>query len=127
MAEVLVYRQEGDKEVFLARAFAQDLETENISLDEAKASSRKVRQAGKTLSNRSILNEIRDRDLFTSPDKKTRKERQKEEQAQLSTQKRFSQTEKFDELEEETVAPVTRETPKVEVLDYEDLLDDYGF
>ncbi len=52
---VLVYRTEGDREVFLARAYAQDLETEQLSIDEAKASSRKVREAGKAVSNRSIL------------------------------------------------------------------------
>ena len=61
ITEVSVYRKEGNKEIFLARAFAQDLETETIALDEAKASSRKVREAGKTISNHSILNEIRDK------------------------------------------------------------------
>ena len=127
ITEILVYRQEDNKEVFLARAFAQDLETESISLDEAKASSRRLREAGKTISNRSILNEIRDRDLFTPPDKKTRKQRQKEEQSDLATQKISIQTQGFDEIEEEEVIPATREVPKVEVLDYEDLLDDYGF
>ena len=128
ITEVSVYRQEDNKEVFLARAFAQDLETESIALDEAKASSRKVREAGKTISNRSILNEIRDRDLFTPPDKKTRKQRQKEEQAQLPNQVKTTQTDAFDEIDEEDeLIPATRETPKVEVLDYEDLLDDYGF
>ncbi len=136
ITEVLVYRKEGNKEVFLARAFAQDLETETIALDEAKASSRKVREAGKTISNRSILNEIRaprsgslrDRDLFTSSEKKTRKERQKEEQAELLTQQKFSQTLAVDEVEQdEEVVLVSGEIPKVEVLDYEDLLDDYGF
>ena len=127
ITEVLIYRQEDNKEVFLARAFAQDLETENIALDEAKASSRRVREAGKTISNRSILNEIRDRDLFTPPDKKTRKQRQKEEQTQLPTQKKAIQTQTFDEIEEEEIVPVVEEVPNVEVLDYEDLLDDYGF
>ncbi len=127
ITEVLVYRQEGDKEVFLARAFAQDLETETISLDEARAISRKVREAGKTISNRSILNEIRDRDLFTPPDKKTRKQRQKEEQAELSLPKNMNQNQISDETEEEEIVPVNKEVPNVEVLDYEDLLDDYGF
>ena len=127
ITEVLVYRKEGNKEIFLARAFAQDLETETIALDEAKASSRKVREAGKTISNHSILNEIRDRDLFTPPDKKTRKQRQKEEQAELSTQE-VIQERTLEEIEEaEKAMSETRETPKVEVLDYEDLLDDYGF
>jgi putative transposase len=40
ITEVLVYRQEGNKEVFLARAFAQDLETESIALDEANTNLR---------------------------------------------------------------------------------------
>jgi len=49
--------------VFLARPHAQDLQTEQLSLDEAKASSRKVREAGKAVTNRSILAEVRDRPL----------------------------------------------------------------
>jgi putative transposase len=60
---ILVDRKEGSKEVFLARAYAQDLQTEQLSLDEAKASRRKVREAGKAVSNRSILAEVRDRPL----------------------------------------------------------------
>jgi putative transposase len=51
---VLAYRSEGGKEVFLARAYAQNLETETISLDEAKASIRRVREVGKTVSNSSM-------------------------------------------------------------------------
>lgn len=128
ITEVLVYSQEGNKEVFLARAFAQDLETESISLDEAKASIRQVKLAGKTISNHSILAEVRDRDLFSPPDKKTRKARQKQEQAELSAQKKFSDTKTFDEIDgDEEIAPIESETLQVEVLDYEDLLDDYGF
>jgi putative transposase len=128
ITEVLVYRQEANKEVFLARAFAQDLETETISLDEAKASIRKIRAVGKTVSNNSILSEIHDRSLFTPPDKKTRKERHKEEQAELPVQRKFSQTKAFDEIdEEEKIISGDEETPQVEVIDYEDLQDDYGF
>ncbi|MEH1882742.1 transposase family protein [Nostoc sp.] len=63
---VFVYHQIGSKEDFLARAYAQDLETEQLSLDEAKAMSRRIRQAGKEISNRSILAEVRDRDTFVS-------------------------------------------------------------
>ena len=111
ITEVLVYRQEGNKEVFLARAYAQNLETETIALDEAKASVRKVREAGKTVSNVSILEEIRERSLFTPPDKKTRKERQKEEQAELFKQTELSNTESVEENESE--ATVTREVPKL--------------
>ena len=68
------------------------------------------------------------RDLFTPPDKKTRKQRQKEEQTELSTQEKVIQERTLEEIEEaEKAMSETRETPKVEVLDYEDLLDDYGF
>jgi putative transposase len=124
ITEVLVYRQEDNKEVFLARAFAQDLETESISLDEAKASRRRVREAGKIISNRSILNEIRDRDLFTPPDRKTRKQRQTEEQAQLREPKISDRAIKS---EEEEALQTTTDLPQVEVFDYEELLDNYEF
>ena len=67
-----------------------------------------------------------DRSLFTPSDQKTRKERQKEEQAELPTQKRANKTEAVDNLEEEATA-TTSEAPQVEVLDYEELLNDYGF
>lgn len=44
---ILVYRWERDREVFLARAYAQDLETEQLSLEEVKASNKKIREKGK--------------------------------------------------------------------------------
>jgi putative transposase len=122
---VLAYRSEGDKEVFLARAYAQNLETETISLDEAKASIRKVREVGKTVSNSSILSEIRDRDTFSQTTKKTRKQRQIEEQAQLRG-KKVSEGVTESAVEEETEQTTTN-IPQVEVFDYEELLDDYGF
>ncbi len=86
ITRILVYCIEGDKEVFIARAYAQDLETEELSLDEAKASSRKVREAGKAVSNRSILAEVRERETFQTQ-KKTKKERQKVEQAEVQKTK----------------------------------------
>ena len=64
--------------------------------------------------------------MFTPPDKKTRKQRQKEDQEELPTHKRSYQTKSFEEKDEE-VTPSMRETPKVEVFDYEELQDDYGF
>lgn len=50
---ILVYRQEDNRDVFLARADAQGLETEQLSY-EAKASSGRLRAAGKALSNEAI-------------------------------------------------------------------------
>nr|WP_290225440.1 Mu transposase C-terminal domain-containing protein [Trichocoleus desertorum] len=83
---VLVYRQENNQDVFLARAYAQSLETEQLSYEEAKASSRRLREAGKTLSNEAILQEALDRDVLVNT-KKNRKQRQKEEQKLLRSQR----------------------------------------
>jgi putative transposase len=77
-----------------------------ISLDEAKASIRKIRAVGKTVSNNSILSEIHDRSLFTPPDKKTRKERHKEEQAELPLLANSPQTPLTRQQK-----PLTRELP----------------
>lgn len=79
ITSVLVYRKEGAQEVFLTRAFAQGLETEQLSYEEAKASSKRLRTAGKTLSNESILQEVMEREATVA--KKSRKQRQKAEQA----------------------------------------------
>ena len=42
-----VYRREGETDVFLDRAYAQDWETGTLSLDELKAMKSKVREKGK--------------------------------------------------------------------------------
>nr|WP_242050461.1 Mu transposase C-terminal domain-containing protein [Oculatella sp. FACHB-28] len=82
---LLVYRQENNQDVFLARAYAQGLETEQLSFEEAKASSRRLRAVGKTLSNEAIHQEVLERDALTS-NKKNRKQRQKEEQKMARSQ-----------------------------------------
>ena len=125
ITKILVYRIERDKEVFLARAYAQDLQTEELSLDEAKASSRKVREAGKTISNRSILAEVRERDTFTTQ-KKTKKERQKLEQAELKQAKQPLPVEVSEEVEV-TTNESQAEAEMPEVFDYEQMQEDYGF
>jgi putative transposase len=122
---VLVYRQEAGKEVFLARAFAQDLETEQMSLDEAKASSRKLRETGKTISNRSILAEVRDRETFLTQ-KKTKKERQKAEQAEVKRAKQPFSVEREEEIEAASI-PNQPEPEMPDVFDYEQMREDYGF
>jgi putative transposase len=82
---LLIYRQENNQDVFLARAYAQGLETEQLSFEEAKASSRRLRAAGRTLSNEAIHQEVLERDALTRS-KKTRKQRQKEEQQMVQSQ-----------------------------------------
>jgi putative transposase len=121
---VLVYQKKGNKEEFLARAFAQDLETEQLSLDEAKASSRKIRQAGKMISNRSMLAEVRDRETFITH-KKTKKERHKEEQSVMQKAKQPLPV----EPEEMEVASIESEAEyqMPEVFDYEQMRQDYGW
>jgi putative transposase len=121
---ILVYRFENSREVFLARACAQDLETEQLAIDEAKASSRQLREAGKTVSNRSIIEEVRKRERFLTQ-KKTKKERQQEEQAQVLQIKQLPPV----ELEEiDTVSVGTETEPEMpEVFDYEQMREDYGW
>ncbi|MBN3922680.1 MAG: Mu transposase C-terminal domain-containing protein [Nostoc sp. NMS4] len=120
---ILVYRIEGDKEVFIARAYAQDLETEELSLDEAKASSRKVREAGKAVTNRSILAEVRERETFQTQ-KKTKKERQKVEQAEAKKSKQLIPVEPESSVE---AVSIDSEPEMPEVFDYEQMREDYGF
>jgi putative transposase len=78
---IWVYRLEKGKEVLVGAAHALDLETEQVSLEEAKAASRRVRQAAKTISNHTILAQVRDRDAFIEQKKKSRQQRKREEQA----------------------------------------------
>jgi putative transposase len=61
---VWVYQPQGANDVFLTRAHAQNLETERLSLAEAKAISRRLREARTEITNQSILSEIRDRTRF---------------------------------------------------------------
>ena len=121
---LLVYHHSGNKEEFLARAFAQDLETEELSLDEAKAISRKIRQTGKTISNHSMLAEVRDRETFFTH-KKTKKSRQKAEQAVVQKAKQSLPVEAQDiDLASVDTEP---EYQMPEVFDYEQMREDYGF
>lgn len=122
---ILVYRKTASQEEFLARAYAQDLETEELSLDEAKAMSRRIRQAGKEISNSSILAEVRDRETFVNQ-KKTKKERQKAEQVVVEKAKKPAPVEPEEEIEVASVESVS-EPEMPEVFDYEQMREDYGW
>lgn len=122
---ILVYRREHDREVFLAKAHAQNLETEQLSIEEIRASNKKLREKGKAISNRTILEEVRDRDIFVSQ-KKTKKERQKAEQADLYSVTKLPQPVEPVEEEVEAVS-ATLEVERVEILNYDELRDDYGW
>jgi putative transposase len=128
---VLVYQQKGHREDFITRAYAMDLETECISLYEAKANSKRLRDAGKDINNRSILAEIRDRHIFS--DEKTKKVRRKEEPSLVIsaptkvTSISTNEMRLEDEKEQEELPSSTSETHEVRVFDYEELQEDYGF
>lgn len=111
---VLVYRQNGNQEEFLTRAFAQNLETQKLSLDEARASTRKLRTNGKTLSNDAILQEALERDALIAK-KKSRKERQKDEQNLMRSVAARSQPVDIDETE--VSQPVATEADAIELVD----------
>jgi putative transposase len=124
---ILVYRRDGTKEYLLAKAHAQDLETETLSLDEAKAISRKLRETGKTVTNHSYLAEISDRDTFAAS-KKSRKAKQKEEQAQMRSaaqQRPGAEPDVVETQPDEMTTTTPVEMP--EVFDYDQLREDYGW
>jgi putative transposase len=60
---IYIYQLQDSKEVFLTRAHAQGWETEILSYREAQAIAQRKREAGLALGNRSILAEVRDRDV----------------------------------------------------------------
>jgi putative transposase len=72
---VFIYQPQEGKEVFLARAHAQGLETECLSYAEAQAIARQIRASGKVISNQSVLSEVRDREVAI--EKLQRQKRQK--------------------------------------------------
>ena len=127
---IWVYRQEKNQEVFLTRAHAQSLETEQLSLEDAKASAKRLRNAGKTISNQSILQEVIEREALVER-KKTRKQRQKEEQSYKQVQPVLeSESIESQAIEAETVEEKTdleSESIDIEVWDYEQMREDYGW
>lgn len=63
ITSILIYQMERGQERFLARAHAIGLETEALSLAEAEAMSRRLRAAGRLVTNQSVYEEVRARDV----------------------------------------------------------------
>lgn len=122
ISSVFVYRQDSGKEVLLSQAHAIDLETEQITLEEAKAASRRIRKGGKQINNKAILAEIRDRDLFIEQKKKSQKERKKSEQSLVHPLDKPPQVEESVE-EQQEVPQLQKRRPRV--FNYEQLRRDY--
>lgn len=119
---VWVYRQEDGREAFLTRAYAQGLETEQLSYEEAKVSSKRLRAAGKTLSNDSILQEALERDALVK--KKSRKERQKEEQKLAKPQSQpalETESAEVEETIEDIGVELTPDLAAFEPIDFDEL------
>ncbi len=119
-----VYRREKGKEVFLSRAHAQELETESLSLNEAQASAKRLRSSGKRISNEAIVHEVMEREALVQ--EKTRKQRQKNEQA-YKKEAKSSTVEETETVELQEETPVRSEIEDIEVWDYDQLRDDYGW
>ena len=130
---VLVYRREAvhdaqgsvalAKEVFLTPAYAQDLETEQLSWEEAKDISRTIREAGKAVDNQSMLDELRDREAFLDQKKKTRRDRQKDEQAMLPRSQKLVQPVEPDATQTSAAStPLEQdlELPRFEIWDFDE-------
>lgn len=78
---ILVYQSENGKDRFIARAHAQDLETEILSVAEAKAMSRRLRRSGRLVTNQSVLEEVRQRDRDVSAIQERVKQSERRERA----------------------------------------------
>ena len=107
------------------RAHALGLETEELSLDEARANAKRLRKASSNVNNEAMFQEIVKRDAVVE-EKKTRKQKQKEEQSY----KTKSSSPKFvpEETElQETEQNIPDDIADVEVWDFDELQDEYGW
>ena len=88
--------------------------------------SRKVREKGKDLTNRSILAEVRDRDIFVNQ-KPTKKERKKAEQVkvkQVQVSVSVTQVEADPDIE---ITDTDTDWEMPALVDCEEMRQDYGF
>ncbi len=117
ITSLYIYRSQGERDVFLTRAHAQNLETERLSLPEAKAISRRLRQARQEITNESVLLEVRDRTRFV-------------EELLSGEHRSRSEASDPDESESEEFLeppPESRPLPSIRVYDYEQLRHRHGF
>ena len=114
---IRVYRKERKEEVFLTCAYAQGLQTEQLSYEEVKASSKRLRAKGRGISNESILQAVLERDALVV--KKSRKQRQREEQM-LAKSTKVSEPEPI-ETGQEPVEEVSIDMDAFEPIDFDDI------
>jgi putative transposase len=121
---VYQYDKAEGKEVFLTRAHAQGLETEQLALEDAKASAKRLRERAKTVNNDAILQEVIEREAATT--KLSRKQRQKNEQTYRALEPLAVQDKAAAEEQVEATSATT-DVPDVEVWDLEQMQEDYGW
>jgi putative transposase len=122
---VLVYQIKNSKEVFVTRAHAQGWETETLSYREAQAISKRRRKAGKAIDNRSMLEEVRDRDEAIKTLKRQKKKKQGEEIVTAETEVVSCVEEAIAEVKIEEVEQ-KKPLEYVIVRDYEEMLMERG-
>ena len=122
ITSILIYREEGGKDIFLSRAHATGLETELLSYAEAQAMSRRLRKAGKAISNQSMFNEVRSRDRNMEEQQRRKSKRSRKEIEPASSSEPTAAIES-DELEDETAAQV--EVAEVRVYDYDAMKQEF--
>ena len=138
ITSILIYREEGGKDVFLSRAHATGLETETLSYAEAQAMSRRLRKAGKAISNQSIFTEVRSRDRDIEDQQRRKKQRSSkgiEPSVSPSTavptqpiavvDSAIAETPLISAVEFEDEASPRIEVPDVRVYDYEALKQEF--
>jgi putative transposase len=111
---LLIYRQRGGQDIFLTRAYAQQMDTEQLTLAETKAISKRLRSSSKEITNRSVLKEIGDRNRFVENLLEDRFSSSEENLPLLDTEDKVEQG--FD----------LKTLPKIRVYDYEQLRQEHG-
>ena len=139
ITSLYIYRAQGNRDIFLTRAHAQNLETERLSLTEAKAISRRLRQARQEITNESVLSEIRDRTRFiedllstrihpTNPSSSAPDPSPSQSLAAIAKSSPDALTSTLDEEEDDYFDPPAEpvEVPSVRVFDYDQIRQSQG-
>jgi putative transposase len=124
ITSILIYREDGGKDIFLSRAHATGLETEMLSYAEVQAMSRRLRKAGKAISNQSMFNEVRSRDREIEEHQRRRAKRSAQSVTPKETSKGIKPASTA-EVESEVELPVAVAVPDVRVYDYEALKQEF--
>ncbi|MGK7899043.1 MAG: Mu transposase C-terminal domain-containing protein [Xenococcus sp. (in: cyanobacteria)] len=117
---ILIYHQQGSKEVFLTRAHAVGWETENLSMAEAKSIAKHRRETGRMISNRSMLEEVSERDKkIKQVQRQKRAEKEGMSQPTSSPLQKGSKESQGETEEIITSSAQKKPVPNVKVYDYE--------